>query len=589
MLPLTEFAKFESAKSAVQIVKPWWNLITDYLLKFLLIISLLVGGMELTSGSFDCLPTVDCSLRNSRTLFSKANYHNACTVFFTSRKAMDCKGTTVAVELTKYPAHYAKYVNSECRKTAAHWFASYFSFILFGQALFLFVLDNFLVKFPPTASVIETFSILVIECYESPETSFCLPHELFNQPDRNERSVVDRKPDKQRSGENEQLLSNKQQDNESFPSSSKALSSESKISVDIATAVQVMALYEKVKRFMERIKSSQKIWIVYLIQTSIQICLTVVFVFFNAFHVTSLKGSVKCSVDSVCIPVVHGHFTCTHNLQPMFERALIAFIVVLSLYLLSPIGVVIRTISKNKSDSDHNIANFPKLEKDARFLLQLLEAYDKSYAQQFRKYMSEDSEKDLKAKILKMHWPLSKLEDHCSINETEGMTLSLTGLSGIPETLFDLTSLNKLELKRCELQHDEFHQIEKLRNLEDLALVECKLNKIPEKILCITWLKVLTLKYNSINTIGSDIGKLKELTTLDLTGNELVSIDESLKNLGNLHTLYLFKNPELGIAAIKTALECRMLKNFKLSDSKIQELNGDVLRKYKKLNGKLTL
>ena len=229
MLPLTEFAKFESAKSAVQIVKPWWNLITDYLLKLLLMISLLVGGMELTSGSFDCLPTVNCSLPNSRTLFSKVNYNNACTAFFTSRKAMDCKGTTVAVELKKYPAHCAKYVNSECRKTAVHWFPSYFSFFFFGQALLLLVLDNFWVKFPPTASVIETFSILVIECYESPETSFCLPHELFNQPDRNESSVVDSKLDKQRSGESEQLLSNIQQDSESFPSSSKALSSESKM------------------------------------------------------------------------------------------------------------------------------------------------------------------------------------------------------------------------------------------------------------------------------------------------------------------------------------------------------------------------
>ena len=102
-------------------------------------------------------------------------------------------------------------------------------------------------------------------------------------------------------------------------------------------------------------------------------------------------------------------------------------------------------------------------------------------------------------------------------------------------------------------------------------------------------LKVLTLKYNSINTIGSEIRKLKELTTLDLTGNKLVNIDESLKNLGNLHTLYLCENLELEIAAIKTALECRMLKYFKLSDSKIQELDGDVLTKYKKLSGKLTL
>lgn len=168
MFAISKLSKFESEKTTFKILKPWWDVITDYLVMFLLTVPIVIGGMELASGSFDCLPAVDCPTPKNDTLLS-----NVCTTFYSSQKATDGKGMTVVTDINNH-LQYANYVNSECSKSAVHWFLSYFSLFLLGQALILLVLDNFWLKIPTTASIIETFSALVMECDNSPGTNFAL-------------------------------------------------------------------------------------------------------------------------------------------------------------------------------------------------------------------------------------------------------------------------------------------------------------------------------------------------------------------------------------------------------------------------------
>ena len=146
MIALSELSKqFEGEKIPVKILKPWWDVITDYLVIFLLMVSVLVGGMELTSGSFECLPAVDCpstSPKNGTLLSGLTKQHNACTAFHSSRKTSGREAVTTVVTEAKN-RHYVKYVNSECSVTGIHWLTSYFSLLLFAQASILLILDNF--------------------------------------------------------------------------------------------------------------------------------------------------------------------------------------------------------------------------------------------------------------------------------------------------------------------------------------------------------------------------------------------------------------------------------------------------------------
>ena len=137
-------------------------MLAGHLVIFLLMVSVVMGGMEVTSGRFECLPAVDCSLTRNGRLLSEIKYSNACTVFHSSQKATARKPKPVVIK-QKYFLQYAKYVNSMCNTSSVQWFASYFSSFLFAQAFILLILSNFWLKFPATPSIIETFSALVVE------------------------------------------------------------------------------------------------------------------------------------------------------------------------------------------------------------------------------------------------------------------------------------------------------------------------------------------------------------------------------------------------------------------------------------------
>ncbi|XP_046862451.1 leucine-rich repeat-containing protein 40-like [Xenia sp. Carnegie-2017] len=74
---------------------------------------------------------------------------------------------------------YKSFVNSECSKNAIPNFLAYLWIILFVEALWLFILDNFWLKIPLTSSAIETFVDLVMACYDSPCPNFEVTFALF--------------------------------------------------------------------------------------------------------------------------------------------------------------------------------------------------------------------------------------------------------------------------------------------------------------------------------------------------------------------------------------------------------------------------
>lgn len=85
-------------------------------------------------------------------------------------------------------------------------------------------------------------------------------------------------------------------------------------------------------------------------------------------------------------------------------------------------------------------------------------------------------------------------------------------------------------------------EIGKLKNLKILELNTLQLTSIPREIWELTNLSALNLSGNEINSISNEIGSLTKLNTLELKGNQLVSLPNEISNLTALYKLDLSDN-----------------------------------------------
>ena len=357
MFALADTSKFEGEKGACKILKPFWDVITNYLVLFLAGLSIAFVGMQLASGTFQCLAAVDCpgmSRENmSSSWFSHVKHHNACEEFYSTQKNRNIPSTVVVTDLEK-STFYANFVNSECSKSAIPNFLSYFGFVLSIQALALAVLDNLWFKLPVTASVIERFVSLVMECYESVSIA----------------------------------SNNGSDDYESLDSKGHTKKS----------------VHEKVDAFIKNLEfKCCKIWHLYSLQAILQAVLALVFLLIHISYMSDLKGTIKCTLTQH-IPVAHDAFICSHNLAPAFVLGL------KSLYL-PALGITIGfffmkilwTAKKRKKKFEYVFdknklpsltADISPVDHDLGFLLHLLDLYDKSLVIKFAHFLREKTDKE---------------------------------------------------------------------------------------------------------------------------------------------------------------------------------------------------
>ena len=570
MLALNNLPKYENGKST-KILKPWLNVFNDYLVILLLTVPILVGGIELASGRYVCVPVVDCSMsNNASTLLSKIKYHNVCRAFYSSQKSTGIKGkaTTVVTKL-EYARDY-DYVNSECRKTALPWFHSYFSLLLFGQAFILLLMNNLWLKYPWTSSTVNTFYALAEECYNLPGAHFA--RLTLNKDQKSKRNPSIEQTPLVPSGSQRNIVEHIQLYSQGEDSVS--------VGVDLSTAVAVKTLYEKIGRFNDYVGTSKKIRNVYLIQALLQASLTVIFFTLNVLLKDDIKGTAKCSVDEH-FPVIYDYFTCSHNLSKLLERALVLFLCILGAFFVFCIIVVLWTIHKvfwTRKYYFKDALNEWRLPRDLKpaqgdmgFLLHLLHAYDKLYTVQFAIYMSEEHNRKVKTLILDNEWPVEKLE-RCFYKDTEGQPrrLCLMGLSGIPNALFQLgdciATLQVLHLNGCgPLQDYDFDQFGFFVELQSLSLVSCGLTKIPKNVFLLEKLKFLCLKDNLIKEIQSGIRSLTMLLEFDISHNNLISIDRSIGTLSSLTNVNISNNPYMRWSVIRNVLACEKLGKLTVS------------------------
>ena len=589
MFALGDISRFKGEKETCKILKPVWDVVTDYLVISLALLSILFAGMEVTSSSFECLAAVDCagiSRPNTSVLLSHTMNRSACKAFYRSQKTNVIKKTVVVTDLQS-SLQYVKFINSECSKSAIPDFLAYFWLVLFTEAFVLIALDNLWLKLPITASAIENFVELVMTCYASPIPNYALTQALSDIPATRRQAV-----DHQQSNEIETanlIRAHNDSDNECGNDESY----EYNILEDPAIISAIKTLYEKVQALKKDIKSSHKIvkiWHLYLLQSVLQAIFTFAFIIINAYFMKDLQGTMTCTVTQY-IPVPHDYFICSHGLAPAFLWGLHIYLIILGLCFLIFMGIIgwmVKIIykcrctggKKCKSRCEYvfrenelpgtKLADISDEDGDFGFLLHLLHHYNHVYVNRLAHFLSKKNIRKIEIHYVTKYYPFTELRK--KLYEDKGK-VTFSKLRAIPQTIFQLaTEIRELELIGCgPLENEDFDNFWKFTYVQTLSVVKCGLKCIPDGILEMEWLHSLNLKGNHIISIDCDIFNLKNLARIDLSHNRLKNVTPDLKMLEKVFSMALSGNPEFTVQSLKVVLALPRLRILYPSQHMFQE------------------
>lgn len=126
------------------------------------------------------------------------------------------------------------------------------------------------------------------------------------------------------------------------------------------------------------------------------------------------------------------------------------------------------------------------------------------------------------------------------IAEKSLLSISETTLKrGIPESVKLLKNINTIGVQDVNIQNIKIlDNLRFIQTTKEVILQNCRLKDIPDFLFALQNLNILNLNDNSITDI-SDIGKLKNLTRLDLKHNPLKKLDNSITDLKHLRVLHL--------------------------------------------------
>ncbi|KAM7009168.1 volume-regulated anion channel subunit LRRC8C [Tautogolabrus adspersus] len=550
MIPVGELRNFGiEQNSKFRVLKPWWDVFSEYLCVAMLMIGVFGCTLQLTQDKIACLPShftsptpdaIDCS--HIRTY--RENETSQHTLVKPSKPIMK----EVFGRKNNLDIHQYVFVNHHCYERFVHWFAKFFPYLVVIHTLIFMVASSFWFKFPGTSSKIDLFVTILGKCFDSPWTTRALSEVSEERGEEKlvswRRNTMSKDATERRTDEEETRVLLRSSSVKSNPDK-KAPEPQSAPSVlDKKEGEQAKALFEKVKKFRTHVEEGDILRVMYMLQTLVKVFKFLLIIIYTSVLVPNIEIVVRCYVP----PELTGFdiYCCNHNKAHLFSKLAYCYICFVGVYGLLCIYTLYwlfhRPLNEYSFDQvrlETGINDIPDVKNDFAFLLHLVDQYDALYSKRFAVFLSEVSESHLHQLNLNYEWTAKKLRARLARNASNRLELHLLMLPGLPDTVFEIPEVESLKLEQVKNVTIPA-SVAKLEHLKELSLTFCPtklqlpaLNHLKEH------LKVLRLAFESLEDVPMWMYTLHGLEELDLNGpltNE-VSKSASLDSLRELRAL----------------------------------------------------
>uniref|UniRef100_A0A8C4Y828 LRRC8 pannexin-like TM region domain-containing protein n=1 Tax=Gopherus evgoodei TaxID=1825980 RepID=A0A8C4Y828_9SAUR len=170
MIPVAEFKQFTDQQPAFKVLKPWWDVLAEYITVAMLMIGVFGCTLQVGTG-------LGCGLGPPSNFARKSL--NASEPD-TPQSSREMSGLRNNLDIQQY-----SFINQMCYETALHWYAKYFPYLVVIHTLIFMVCASFWFKFPGTSSRSSTSISILGKCFDSPWTTRALS-EVSGEPGRDE-------------------------------------------------------------------------------------------------------------------------------------------------------------------------------------------------------------------------------------------------------------------------------------------------------------------------------------------------------------------------------------------------------------------
>ncbi|XP_068130637.1 volume-regulated anion channel subunit LRRC8E-like [Hyperolius riggenbachi] len=559
MIPVAEFKQFTEQTPAFKVLKPWWDVLAEYITVAMLMIGVFGCTLQITQDKIICLPNHTSADVVSQIYCQEFTQGSEATKGSEATNATDRAGNESATsppattsgpprEMTglrnNLDLQQYSFINQMCYETALHWYAKYFPYLVVIHTLMFIICGNFWFKFPGTSSKIEHFIAILGKCFDSPWTTRAL-FEVTG--DNGPGKAKDMEVVKPSFDETSPVTAD-------LPVPDKLVAETPSAGVlDKKEGEQAKALFEKVKKFRHHVEEGDLLYSMYMRQTMLKFCQFVLITIYNAALVGKINFIVPCSVHTEDM-TGYNSFCCNHTKAHLFSKLSISYLCFLGVYGLTCIYTLywlfrrsLKEYSFRTVREESGIGDIPDVKNDFAFMLHLVDQYDSLYSRRFAVFLSEVSESRLRQLNLNHEWPADKLRQKLQQTPEGRLELHLFKLPGLPDTVFEVTETESLKL---EMLTDALIPplVSKLIRLEELSLFNC-----PAKVHynSMTYLRdhlrVLQIKFDDIREIPLWVFGLRALEELHLIGclsqdlSKTATV-ESLRELKSLKVLSLKSN-----------------------------------------------
>ncbi|XP_037329186.2 volume-regulated anion channel subunit LRRC8C [Pungitius pungitius] len=577
MIPVGEFRNFGAEQSSkYRVLKPWWDVFSEYLCVAMLMIGVFGCTLQLTQDKISCLPSpftsktpeaIDCSYirtyRDNETSQDKVDPP-------AKPEIREVFGRKNNLDIPQYV-----FVNHYCYEKYVHWFAKFFPYLVVIHTMIFMVASSFWFKFPGTSSKLDLFVTILGKCFDSPWTTRALSEV---SEERGEEKMVSWRRNTMSKDSTDRRAENEETSGLLFRSSSVKSNPEKK-NPEIQSAPSVLdkkegeqakALFEKVKKFRTHVEEADLLYVMYVLQTSLKVFKFLVIIVYTAVLVPNIEIIVRCYIP----PELTGFdiYCCNHNKAHLFSKLAYCYICFVGVYGILCIYTLywqfhrpLKEYSFEQVRLETGINDIPDVKNDFAFLLHLVDQYDALYSKRFAVFLSEVSESHLHQLNLNYVWTAEKLRSRLASNARNRLELHLSMLPGLPDTVFEIVEVESLKLEQVKNVTIPA-SVAKLDSLRELSLVFC-----PAKLQLSALnhfkahLKVLCLDFESLEDVPMWMYSLHSLEELHLSGplandvSKSATLD-SLRALTALRVLCLRSNlTKIPPSVVDVALQLQRL------------------------------